>query len=91
MLTFQARRDIDHPEGLWSQDLGMPDRRRVPRTRIRVAAKVIAGHPPRTYDCLVVDISSLGARVESPYADVLPSSFELTFDSARTLRLCHVA
>jgi hypothetical protein len=69
----------------------MLNRRRVPRTRIDVAAKVIAGEPPRYYNCVVRDVSSLGARLEFSDTAMIPNLFELTFDSGRTLRACHVA
>ena len=36
------------------------------------------------------DITSLGARLEFADAPVLPTDFALTFDSARTLRRCHL-
>jgi PilZ domain len=72
-------------------DTAMLERRRVTRTRVHTPAKVIVGNPSRGFDCVVRDISSLGARLELSNTDVLPNIFELTFDSARTLRLCHVA
>ena len=41
-------------------------------------------------DCIVRDISPLGARVELCDTSKLANIFELTFDSGRTLRACHV-
>ena len=69
----------------------MLERRRVPRTRISASAKVLVVKSPRAYDCAVRDISSLGARLEFSEAAKVPNIFELTFDHARTLRVCHVA
>lgn len=69
----------------------MIERRRATRTNVSIVAKAIAGNPPRTHDCRVVDISSFGARLEPSNGTALPNIFELTFDSARTLRICHVA
>jgi len=68
----------------------MLERRRVYRTRILKPAAVIAGRSPHVYQCLVRDITSLGARLEVTSTALLPSIFELTFDSARTMRACHV-
>lgn len=68
----------------------MQERRRIPRTRIFAAAKIIARHYARPYDCAVRNISSLGARLEFPTTTAIPSIFELTFDAGRTLRVCHV-
>ena len=69
----------------------MSERRRVPRTRISAPAKVFAVKSANAYDCTVRDISSLGARLEFGDTAMVPNLFELTFDHARTLRVCHVA
>jgi hypothetical protein len=69
----------------------MIERRRVPRTRISASAKVLVVNSPRAYDCSVRDISSLGARLEFSDAAMVPNIFELTFDHAKTLRICHIA
>jgi hypothetical protein len=69
----------------------MLEQRWVFRTRVLKAAKVIAIYPTCIYDCLVRDISSLGARLEFSSTAAVPDTFELTFDSGRTLRDCHVA
>jgi hypothetical protein len=68
----------------------MLERRRLPRTRIFAPAKVIPG---RSLDCACVvrNITSLGALLEFQSVAVLPIVFELTFDSARTLRFCRMA
>jgi len=55
-----------------------------------MAAKVLMG-PSHTYDCLVRDISTLGARLEFTTTASLPDRFELAFEKARTLRVCRVA
>ena len=69
----------------------MIERRRVPRTRVSATAKAFAVKSSRAYDCTVRDISSLGARLEFRDGSMVPTLFELTFDHARTLRVCHVA
>lgn len=45
----------------------------------------------RTYDCLVRDISTLGARLEFPATASIPDRFELKIENARTIRVCQVA
>jgi hypothetical protein len=69
----------------------MIERRRVARTRVSTFAKVLVAKSPGAYDCTVRDISSLGARLEFSNATMVPNIFELTFDHAKTLRVCHVA
>ena len=66
----------------------MLDRRRFPRTRIFAPALVI----PRRglLDCVVRDITSFGARLEFHCKAIIPTDFDLTFDSAKTLRACQV-
>jgi hypothetical protein len=68
----------------------MVERRRIARTRIFAPAIVIPRQGSRAWDCFVRDITSLGARLEFPNAPVLPTNFELTFDCARTVRVCHL-
>jgi len=68
----------------------MIERRRIARTRIFAPAIVIASREKLALDCMVRDITSLGARLEFPNAPVLPTDFRLTFDSGRTLRGCHL-
>jgi hypothetical protein len=68
----------------------MQERRRIPRTRIFAIAKAIGRHPIRPHNCVVRNISSLGARLEFATTTAIPSIFELTFDAGRTLRVCHV-
>jgi hypothetical protein len=68
----------------------MQDRRRVPRTPVLMGAKVMTG-PSHTYDCLVRDISTLGARLEFPTTTLIPDRFEVAFEKARTIRVCQVA
>ena len=53
-------------------------------------AKVLASERC-VYECLVRDVSILGARLEFPTTSSIPDSFELTFDAARTTRVCAVA
>ena len=68
----------------------MQERRRLTRTRIFACAKVVARHFLRPCDCTVVNLTSLGARLEFASTTAIPSIFELTFDSGRTWHVCHV-
>jgi len=68
----------------------MLERRRLTRTRIFAPAIVIPNGGSFVWDCYVRDITSNGARLEFPSAPVIPSVFNLTFDSAKTLRACHL-
>jgi PilZ domain len=67
----------------------MRERRRVPRVAVFKSAKVVFNGSLR--DCIVRDLSSLGARLAFVSTSYLPDKFALTFDSARTLRGCRVA
>ena len=42
-------------------------------------------------DCVVRDISSLGARLALISTSLIPDRFALTFDAAHTMRGCRVA
>ena len=64
----------------------MLERRRLARTRVFAPAMVIPNHG--TLNCIVRDITSFGARLEFEDAAVIPNEFDLSFDSARTLRTC---
>ena len=68
----------------------MLERRRIPRTRIFAPAKVISSTLLGRV-CVVRNITSLGALLEFDCVTVLPTVFNLTFDSARTLRFCRMA
>jgi len=68
----------------------MLERRRLARTRAMTAAKIIASPHSPLYACLVRDVSTFGAGLEILGAATLPGIFELTFDSARTVRVCRL-
>jgi PilZ domain-containing protein len=67
----------------------MRERRRVRRTQVFKSAKITMNGSYR--DCIVRDISSLGARLAFVSTAYIPENFSLTFDAARTLRTCRVA
>jgi hypothetical protein len=66
----------------------MQERRRIHRTQVFKAAKLF-GHACAV-DCVVRDISALGARLVLMSTAAVPGEFDLSFDSARTLRACRV-
>jgi hypothetical protein len=66
----------------------MFEKRRVQRTRVFKGAKIASDQ--LVCDCLVHDVSSLGARLALIGAANVPDTFELTFDAARTLRKCRI-
>src|SRR5262249_49192234 len=77
--------------GYFRQWTVMIERRRAVRTKGFLAAQIrTARRPPFVIDCVVRDVSPLGARLELRDTSTLPNIFELTFDSGRTLRACHV-
>jgi methyl-accepting chemotaxis protein len=67
----------------------MQERRRVRRTQTYKCAKISLNGSLR--DCVVRNISSLGARLALVSTAYIPDEIFLTFDNARTLRTCRVA
>ena len=67
----------------------MDERRRVRRTSVYKCAKISINGSLR--DCVVRDISSLGARLALLSTSLIPDKFSLTFDAAHTMRGCRVA
>lgn len=68
----------------------MVDRRKLTRTQVRVAARIIFDDRS-VLDCTVHDLTTLGAGVESSH-DLTHCSgnLDLTFDGARSLRHCRL-
>jgi hypothetical protein len=69
--------------------MAMPERRRVQRTQVFKSAKIVWGQSVR--DCVVRDISNLGARLSLISTAYIPDKFALTFDAGHTLRPCRTA
>jgi hypothetical protein len=67
----------------------MHERRRARRVRVYKCAKISLNGSLR--DCVVRDISSLGARLALVSTAFIPDDIALTFDNAHTLRACRVA
>jgi hypothetical protein len=67
----------------------MLERRRFPRTKVFKGAKIIlVGRS--TVNCIVRNLSNHGACLQLPTTADLPAKFDLSFDTGRTLRNCHV-
>jgi hypothetical protein len=69
----------------------LEERRRFHRAHVRKPAKVIFSPDDGLIDCIVLDLSIGGACLELASPAIIPEQFDLTFDSARTLRACRVA
>lgn len=68
----------------------MQDHRRVARTKIRKHARIAVADASRAIECVVSDLTNLGAGLcVSPTAAV-PDRFELIFDSFLSRRDCRV-
>jgi len=70
--------------------VSMMQRRRYVRTKVSKAAKIFFGHC-EAIDCVVIDLSIGGAGIIAPNVAAIPDEFDLSFDSARTLRPCRTA
>jgi hypothetical protein len=68
----------------------MLQRRKFARTRISKRSRIFLSPDQSLLDCVVIDISVAGARLEAPAREQIPDTFELTFD-AIIMRPCRVA
>jgi hypothetical protein len=66
----------------------MLERRQVQRTLVRKPAKIVV--LSSLYDCTARNLTALGACLELHGPIQITGSFDLTFDSARTIRQCRV-
>jgi hypothetical protein len=65
----------------------MQERRKITRTRALKGAKLLLGNSS-VIDCVVRDITNVGAGVEVPNTIDLPEALDLTYDGGRSLRRC---
>jgi hypothetical protein len=63
----------------------MQERRRVLRTQVLKEAKLLIG-ANSVIDCVVCDLTNVGAGVEVPNTMNLPEALDLTLDGGRTIR-----
>jgi hypothetical protein len=65
----------------------MQERRRVTRTRVLKAAKMLLGS---VIDCVARDLTNIGAGLQVPSANGLPEYLDLTLDAGRSIRRCRL-
>jgi PilZ domain len=68
----------------------MEERRRVQRTQVLKGAKIILNGRSSMFDCTVRNLTNFGACLHLASPLGTPGTFDLTFDSARSSRLCRV-
>jgi hypothetical protein len=68
----------------------MQNLRRVQRTQMIKSGKIITADSAATIDCVVCDLTNLGAGLRVSPGDSLPDFFELIFDSRLFSRSCQV-
>ncbi len=68
----------------------MENLRRIQRTQVSRPAKIMAMGSTEMVDCIVRDLTDLGAGLQISHSDEIPDRFELVFDSARFRRVCEV-
>jgi hypothetical protein len=67
----------------------MQERRVSARSRVLKSAKLVIGTSP-VMDCVVQNLTNVGARIDIPNTFDLPERFEITFDGGRSFRPCRL-
>lgn len=67
----------------------MQERRRSTRSRVRKSAKLVLG-VSSVIDCVVRDLTNVGAQIQIPGTTDLPANLDMSFDGGRSLRPCRV-
>jgi len=67
----------------------MQERRRSARSRVIKGAKLVLG-ASLVIDCVVRNLTNVGARIQISNTTDLPESLELTFDGGRSYRPCRI-
>jgi PilZ domain len=67
----------------------MQERRKRPRLRVLKSAKLVLGRSS-VLDCIVQDLTNVGAGVTISNAIDLPEVLEMTFDGGRSFRPCRL-
>jgi hypothetical protein len=65
------------------------ERRKHQRLRVFKSVKLVFGNAS-VLDCVVRDLTTVGARIEIPNTIDLPQVFEMTFDGGRSIRSCRL-
>jgi hypothetical protein len=68
----------------------MQNLRRVKRTQMLKCGKIITAGSSAAIGCIVCDLTNLGAGLRILPGEPVPDCFELSFDSCRFRRTCHV-
>ncbi len=68
----------------------MHNLRRVKRTQMIKAGKIITADSAATIDCIVCDLTNSGAGLRVSPGEFVPDCFELIFDSRLSSRSCQV-
>jgi hypothetical protein len=68
----------------------MHDLRRVKRTQMQKPGKIVTADSAVTIDCMVCDLTNLGAGLRISPKDSVPDCFKLVFDSRLFSRNCEV-
>ena len=68
----------------------MQERRRVQRTRVLKAARIISDRQPSAIACTVLNLTNVGACLRVASSLDVSTGFDLTFDSAHSYRKCRV-
>jgi hypothetical protein len=66
----------------------MSERRKRCRLRALKSAKLLV--KSSVFDCLVRDLTNVGAQIEVSNAIHLPEVLEMTFDGGRSIRRCRI-
>ena len=72
-----------------SREYIMAERRKLFRSRVLKNAKFFLG-TSSVVDCIVRNLTDLGARVQISHTAELPEKLTITFDRGRTLRSCRI-
>ena len=67
----------------------MAERRRYPRSRVLKTAKLVVGRSS-LLNCVVRNLTNVGARIAIANTVELPENLEMTFDGGRSLRRCRL-
>jgi hypothetical protein len=68
----------------------MIERRRVKRTQVFKHARILPLDSACEFDCVICDVTNLGAGLRVPPSASTPQTFELVFGSALFRRRCEV-
>jgi hypothetical protein len=67
----------------------MQERRKCARSRVLKSAKLVVG-TTSLVDCVVHDLTNVGARIEISDTLNLADALDMTFDGGRSIRQCRV-